>query len=78
MYEGTFEAKNDQPKLQNRALVTNENAKGSLTLVESADALVLDGLLDAVHRARVHGKLPGGRLGLGLEAHLQERESKAN
>ena len=50
----------------------------SLTLVEAADALVLDGLLDAVQRARVHGRLPGGGLGLRLEAHLQERESRAN
>ena len=45
-----------------------------LTLVETADALLLDGLLDAVHRARVHGRLPGGRRGLRLEPHLQGTE----
>ena len=45
-----------------------------LTLVESAEALVLDGLLDAVQRAGVHGWLPGGGLGLRLEPHLKEGE----
>ena len=33
---------------------------------------MLDGLLDAVQRAGVHGRLPGGGLGLRLEPHLKE------
>ena len=33
---------------------------------------MLDGLLDAVQRAGVHGRLPGGGLGLRLEPHLEE------
>lgn len=43
-----------------------------LTLVESPDALMLDGLGHAVHGAFVHRGLPGGRLGHGLEANLKE------
>ena len=35
---------------------------------------MLDGLLDAVQRAGVHGRLPGGGLGLRLEPHLKEGE----
>ena len=35
---------------------------------------MLDGLLDAVQGAGVHGRLPGGGLGLRLEPHLKEGE----